>query len=88
MKSLFYYSLLLYLFLPGCSKRIPEEFISGQHAISISPDYQALTIPWNIAPLNFIINEEADEYLAAAHGKDREKKLIASGKKITWNLKE
>jgi hypothetical protein len=33
----------------------------------ISPDYSGITIPPNIAPLNFKINEKADNYLAKLH---------------------
>jgi WD40 repeat protein len=33
----------------------------------ISPDYSGVTIPPNIAPLNFIINEKADDYLVKLH---------------------
>ncbi len=34
------------------------------------PDYSGITIPPNIAPLNFIINEDADHYLAQLHSPD------------------
>jgi len=30
----------------------------------LNPDYTSVTIPPNIAPLNFRINEAADKYLA------------------------
>ena len=33
----------------------------------ISPDYSGITIPPNIAPLNFTINEKADDYLVKLH---------------------
>ncbi len=33
----------------------------------LTPDYSGITIPPNIAPLNFIINEKADDYLVKLH---------------------
>jgi hypothetical protein len=35
----------------------------GQNAV-IYPDYSDITIPGNIAPLNFVIKEQADKYIA------------------------
>jgi hypothetical protein len=42
----------------------------------ISPDYTNLTIPPNIAPLNFSIEEEGDKYLVTIHGETGEKITI------------
>ena len=56
------------LFLVQCSDRIDHvEEISK--VASIFPDYYDLTIPANIAPLNFIIREEGSEYKINIHGK-------------------
>lgn len=38
-----------------------------QRRAIINPDYSDLTIPSNIAPLNFIIKEKADKYLVKLH---------------------
>lgn len=55
-------SLLFIVFLSACSY-VPDK---GSEKISkipkINPDYTELTIPFNIAPLNFIVEEEGDAF--------------------------
>ncbi|KAA6301805.1 MAG: Protein TolB [Candidatus Ordinivivax streblomastigis] len=86
MKNLWYYSLLLFILFSSCSKQLPENAVFQDKVIAISPDYSHGTIPWNIAPLNFSINVEADDYLAALYSSKGEK-IIAGGKQVEWNLK-
>jgi hypothetical protein len=71
----------------SCSIQIPEDAILQKTAISISPDYSDLTIPWNIAPLNFTMNETGDDYLTVLHSSKGDR-LVARGKKVMFNLKE
>jgi hypothetical protein len=47
----------------GCSKRMPLSEDLKQDAV-LNPDYASVTIPPNIAPMNFRISETADNYLA------------------------
>jgi hypothetical protein len=48
------------------------------------PDYSGITIPPNIAPLNFRINEKADRYLAKLHPQNGDIIAVATGNgKIT-----
>lgn len=85
MKSLLYCSLFVFLIFCSCSKLIPQDAIFQNAAISISPDYRDLTIPYNIAPLNFIINEVAESYLTVLYSTKGEK-IIVEGKKVEFNL--
>jgi Periplasmic component of the Tol biopolymer transport system len=50
------------MLLTGCSGNI-SKFTEIPREPVIFPDYSAITIPPNIAPLNFTVNEEADKYL-------------------------
>ncbi|MDR1738869.1 MAG: hypothetical protein LBR66_08665 [Candidatus Symbiothrix sp.] len=82
----------IWILLPLCacacsSPQLPDKAVAQTDAIVISPDYQGLTIPCNIAPLNFNIDADADEYLTAIYGKTGDK-LICSGKKVMWKLKQ
>ena len=64
MKNIQYYGLLLSILLLGaCSPQVPENAILQQTQVSISPDYNDLVIPCNIAPLNFKINAQAESYI-------------------------
>jgi hypothetical protein len=55
--------------LSACSD--PEQtFTEIQREPLITPDYSGITIPPNIAPLNFIIKEKAENYLVKLHAQD------------------
>jgi len=49
-------------FIFGCSDTIVN-YSEIEREPEISPDYSGITIPVNIAPLNFLIKEDADRYL-------------------------
>lgn len=44
----------------------------------ITPDYEGVTIPSNIAPLNFTVKEKADDYLVKIHSGDGEAVSVSS----------
>ena len=54
------------LFLSGCSDREPS-CVAIDREPEIYPDYAGVTIPPNIAPLNFAVMEKADAYVAKIH---------------------
>ena len=52
---------LVSIFYTSCNEKISEGTIIDQ-TIDIFPDYDRITIPFNIAPLNFYIKKEAEYY--------------------------
>lgn len=60
--------------LCACSKTysVPQNATANGKPVSIFPDYTDITIPPNIAPLNFMIKDRGDEYVVQvkAGGKD------------------
>ena len=54
--------LLFPLFLTGCKNRIPS-FSPVNQDVIIQPDYTSVTIPPNVAPLNFSILQTGERYL-------------------------
>jgi hypothetical protein len=50
------------IFLNACSGKIPT-FTEIEREVQILPDYIGITLPPNIAPLNFTIKEDAEKYL-------------------------
>ena len=72
--------------LCGCSKppRIPERYSRRESAPSIFPDYASVTIPPNIAPLNFEIEEDGDDFVTEISGSG-DQKMIAAGKSIAMD---
>jgi hypothetical protein len=53
----------------------------------ISPDYTGVTIPYNIAPLNFSVNETCDRLIVTISGKAKETKMSFRGTKAFFPMK-
>ena len=62
--SLFFRSLLPLLLLTACSPSLPKEYDDVAAQPPIYPDYVGVTIPSNIAPLTFQLDEEAERMVA------------------------
>ena len=61
MKQLRYTTVFILLFFAACSKQ-PDSFVESRRSATIHPGYTGTYIPYNIAPLNFEIKENADQY--------------------------
>ena len=71
MKQLAYIGLCLAIM--GCSApSVPEAFTDSKNLPKIYPDYTDVTIPINIAPLTFELDEKADEMIARYSAGDKE----------------
>ena len=53
----------LFLLLAACAPKTPAAFSTVDATPSIFPDYTGVTVPQNIAPMNFIIQEQADAFI-------------------------
>ena len=91
MKNIQYYGLLLsisrWLLLGACSPQVPENAILQQTQVSISPDYNDLVIPCNIAPLNFKINAQAESYITRIYS-HKGKEMVLTGQEVKMNEKK
>ncbi|OFY64985.1 MAG: hypothetical protein A2V64_12505 [Bacteroidetes bacterium RBG_13_43_22] len=75
---------ILYVFfcfsVAGCAG--PEKSIAmTEREAKIFPDYSGVTFPPNIAPANFIIDEDADKFIIKIRSQDGNEITIASGKR-------
>lgn len=57
-------AVLIVTLLAACGPQIPASFTEADMTPKIYPDYVDVTIPVNIAPLTFELDEEADEMVA------------------------
>ncbi len=53
----------------------------------IYPDYTSVTLPYNIAPLNFKIEHPADEYLTVLRG-EKKGEIVLDGKSVRIGLRK
>lgn len=56
----------------SCTNRIPKSFSESDKIPVIFPDYSELTLPPNIAPLNFVIKEQGEEFAVRISSKNGE----------------
>lgn len=73
---------LLYLgfiiiFTVSCTGKLPNAFSEADKTPSIFPDYSEITIPPNIAPLNFRIKEEGEEFAVRISSKNGNEIIIS-----------
>lgn len=54
----------------SCTDRIPKSFSESDKIPVIFPDYSELTLPPNIAPLNFVIKEQGEEFAVRISSKN------------------
>lgn len=71
---------LFLLLLAACSPKVPSSYGTSESTPSIFPDYKDVTIPCNIAPLNFLIEEEADAYVTVLES--RSAKVTVKGDQV------
>jgi len=62
----------------SCNERMPAYDELKQDAV-LNPDYTSVTIPPNIAPLNFVVNETADKYLSRFYNSNGIDFIVSSG---------
>lgn len=53
----------------SCSTSVPGTAGPVKENAAIRPDYTEITIPYNIAPMNFIIDNEGDKFITLVEGK-------------------
>lgn len=73
--------ILVSCLLTACSSNpgIPASYTDVQQPVSIYPDYKEITIPPNIAPLNFLVRSPGKEFVAVLVGKGSQLEAFATG---------
>ncbi|HBL73089.1 MAG TPA: hypothetical protein DD409_09555 [Bacteroidales bacterium] len=65
---------------------LPDTYTETTDSLMLVPDYQSVTLPVNVAPMNVLIDHEADDYSIHLHSKNG-KSLIVKGKKASFPIK-
>ena len=83
----FIYLGFIFLFEVSCSGKLPKEFSETDKVPVIFPDYSDITIPPNIAPLNFMIKETGDAFAVRISSKNGQE-MVVSGKTPVIQINE
>ncbi len=63
----------------ACGTNVPQDAVDNNKSVSVFPDYTEVTIPYNIAPLNFHVNDDkAEDWVSVVEDKDGNR-LVAGG---------
>ena len=66
MKYFFYIIQLIGIsFIVSCSVSVPSDYKVIISDVNIYPDYSNIVLPFNIAPLNFLVKEDFDDCIEA-----------------------
>lgn len=84
MKFAAYLVAVFSLVLAACSTSVPSDAKLAGQKPNIYPDYDSVTIPANIAPLNFDINEPGSDYVARLRVGDQT--LVVDGKTTDFDI--
>ncbi len=87
MSKLLLVAILSFVFW-SCSKPVPENAVETGILPTIFPETYETTIPYNIAPINFKVNEEADNIFVSIKGKSGKIEDTFSENKTNWGIKE
>ena len=77
---------IVYLFLTACSQQLPTAFTQSDKLPKIYPDYVEVTVPVNIAPLSFEMDDQSEE-MAVRYSFGNEE-IICSGTKSQPDIDE
>ena len=75
------FSLLLVLLLAACGNGVPTEYQKSNQLPAIYPDYCGVTVPYNIAPLNFMADGKSAVPMVARFTTAHQQ-VVCSGRKI------
>ncbi len=76
---------ILLLLLSACTAKVPSNVVAEGAEAVVWPDYKDVTIPCNIAPMNFKITDQADEFITVVTGDASS--FIAKGPNVSFPLK-
>ena len=80
MKRFILYIMALPLLVAACTTKFPDNYTQTGVQPRIYPEYIGVTVPCNIAPLSFRVEEDAEEYVTRMTAGDVA--LVFSGKEI------
>lgn len=83
MRNLIFCLLPFPLFLFSCSPSVPEDAQLLEIPAETLPDYDGATLPPNIAPMNFYIEETGDAYVTHFYSRKRDCSIVAEGETVS-----
>ena len=74
--------MILFLVFSACRSREPRDVVASDSYPEMFPDYSGVTIPANIAPLNFRVSGAPEKVVTTITGKRGSVKLVSSDDRV------
>lgn len=68
--------------LAACSVSLPDEAVRNGRVATTFPEYDDAVIPPNIAPLNFLIEDDGDDYVTHIYTSSGEVQTVIAGRRV------
>jgi WD40 repeat protein len=82
------FALSCFLLLTACSAGIPDKSQKIDKTVRLYPDYMEIIIPYNIAPLNFVVKEEGNGCAVKISDENNNSIIVSGGKKMEVRFPE
>jgi hypothetical protein len=80
--------LIISVLVTGCVHRYTEISVNFDRIPEMFPDYTDVKVPYNIAPLNFRVEEGSSKIFVSAKGKNLKSDFMFKGDKVVFPLKK
>lgn len=74
--------------LTACGPTLPESADNNGRQANVKPEYDGAVLPPNVAPTNFMISEDGDEYVVHIFSKNSDEEIILGGNVVDIPLDE
>lgn len=87
-RILFALSLLGAFALGGCTPTVPADATKEARMARVLPDNHDAVLPPNVAPMNFMVQEEGDAYITHIYSDANREGIVCEGKDVDIPMKE
>ena len=79
--------LMLVVAFSACQTKAPESYRDASDSLMIYPDYRGVTVPMNVAPLNFCVENPAEKVVALVRSSEGDQLIASAGsdRKVCFN---
>lgn len=79
---------LIFMLLVSCGVDVPKDAEPKGCKAHTTPDYDGVTLPCNIAPTNFYIEEDGEDYVVKVYSSKSDKEIVVEGPSVEFPIED